>query len=232
MVESYTDTPISLSPVIKAVSGGCNLRCNYCFYSGNQPEIKRMSVDTLEALTKHLLESPSKHFNFIWHGGEPMLLGIEFYEKALEAQTRYKRSDQDIRNSLQTNATLINQGWVDFFKRNSFGVGVSIDGPAELHDLVRVQTDGRGSYDQVVSGINQLKAANISFGGIAVVNRITVNHPETMFAFIKDGGIPMALNRCNANTDDPEEVRKLAVGPAEYNAFLLKIFDLWILLMN
>lgn len=157
-----------------------------------------------------------------------MLLGINFYEQALALQGKYKKPGQDIRNSLQTNATLVTGEWVEFFKKNNFGVGVSVDGPSHIHDQVRVHPDGSGSYARVLSGINLLKAGGISFGGIAVVNSITIRDPEVMFAFIKEVDIPMALNRCNAKDGDSKEVKELAIDPGKYSKFLLNMFDLWI----
>ncbi|MCL4367089.1 radical SAM protein, partial [Patescibacteria group bacterium] len=230
MVEKISDNqiPLSISPVIKAVSAGCNLRCGYCFYSGNQPEIKRMSDETLDLVISHVLAGPSRTYNFIWHGGEPTLLGTDFYIKAFDLQEKYRRPDQSVHNSIQTNATLLNRDWIDFIKTYKFGVGVSIDGPSKYHNSVRVNASGRGSFDDVMFGINLLKTHGLSFGGIAVVNSHTVNKPETLYKFIKEVSIPIALNPCHAKPEDPQSVKDLAVDPSDYYDFLTKIFELWI----
>jgi len=130
----------SLSLIIKVVST-CNLACRYCdadIYSNH-----RMSLDTVSQIITKALDYADR-VEFIWHGGEPLLMGIQFYEKVVELQKRYRRKGQTIENALQTNGTLINQEWVDFFKANDFHVGVSLDGPPEVHNAIGYLRVARG----------------------------------------------------------------------------------------
>jgi len=110
-----------------------------------------LSLDTVSQIVKKALDY-ADYVEFIWHGGEPLLMGIQFYEKVVELQKRYKREGQTIENDLQTNGTLISQEWVDFFKANDFHVGVSLDGPPEVHNANRVFRSGQGSFEQVMRG--------------------------------------------------------------------------------
>jgi len=155
----------SLSLIIKVVSA-CNLACRYCdadIYSNH-----RMSLDTVSQIITKALDY-ADHVEFIWHGGEPLLMGIQFYEKVVELQKRYKREGQTIENDLQTNGTLISQEWVDFFKANDFHVGVSLDGPPEVHNANRVFRSGQGSFEQVMRGIRLLKENGVKFRVLAVI---------------------------------------------------------------
>ena len=138
----------SLSLIIKVISA-CNLACRYCdadIYSN-----RRMSLDTVSQIIKKALDYADR-VEFIWHGGEPLLMGIQFYEKVVELQKRYRREGQTIINDLQTNGTLISQEWVDFFKAIDFHVGVSLDGPPEVHNANRIFRNGQGSFEQVMRG--------------------------------------------------------------------------------
>lgn len=230
MVEQSSDCfePVSLSPVIKVVSAGCNLRCPYCFYSGHQPEIRKMSEEALDILTENLLAEPVKYIDFIWHGGEPTLMGIDFYQKVLEVQEKYKKPGQVVENSIQTNGTIIDKDWAQFFKENNLRPGLSMDGPAEFHNLTRINAAGRGTFASVMASIVALQETNVPVGAIAVINKHTVLEPEKMFNFVKGMKIPFLMNRCEAVPSDSECIKSLAPSPDEYYQFLTKIFDLWI----
>jgi len=157
----------SLTVIIKVISA-CNLACRYCdadIYSNRQ-----LSLDTISQIIKKALDYADR-VEFIWHGGELLLMGIQFYEKVIELQKRYKREGQTIINSLQTNGTLINQEWVDFFKANDFHVGVSLDGPPEVHNANRIFKSGQGSFEQVMRGIGLLKENGVNFGVVAVITK-------------------------------------------------------------
>ena len=154
----------SLSLIMKVVST-CNLACRYCdadIYSN-----RRMSLDTLsQVITKAL--NYADYVEFIWHGGEPLLMGIQFHEKAVELQKRYKREGQTIVNTLQTNGTLISQEWVDFFKANDFHVGVSLDGAPEVQNANRIFRNGQGSFEQVMRGVRLLRENGVEFGVLEI----------------------------------------------------------------
>lgn len=216
-----------LSPVIKVVSAGCNLRCGYCFYSGNQPEIKKMSIDILEVLTEKFLEG-TKFVRFIWHGGEPTIMGTDFYRKAIEIQKKLKRPSQVIKNSIQTNATLLDNKWIDFIQERNISPGISLDGPRQLHNITRKNANGQGSFDQVVEGMELLRQAKITFRPIAVVNSKTVDCPEEIFWFFYNLGLSFSVNMCTSFPSDPDDVKKLAISPMQYAKFLARLLELWL----
>ena len=216
-----------LSLIIKGIST-CNLACKYCdadIYSN-----RKMDFRTLATLIKKAL-SYGKIIDFIWHGGEPTLLGIEFYEKALYLQNIFKRKDQIVRNSIQTNGTLLNEQWVRFFKDNKFSVGISLDGQQALHNANRVFKNGNGSFDNVFRGIKLLRDAKVNSGVLAVITEDTLNTKPKDFLdfFIKNGIFNFGLNwqrpAYNIQRDD-NLVR------SKYSDFLNGLFDVWYKLGN
>lgn len=215
------------SPVIKVVSAGCNIRCDYCFYAGWQPEIKIMNEETLrEVINKCLSVAPS--VRFIWHGGEPTIPGVEYYERMIEICDELRRPDQRIFHSIQTNATLLDQRWIDFFKKNDFGVGVSIDGPEDIQNYARVDIHGKGTFKRVMKGINLLRDNNMKFGTVAVINSHSVAYPDEIFDFFYGEGMNFNANPCTANPYDDEAVRRLAIDPFAYTNFVLRLADRWL----
>lgn len=219
---------LPLSPIIKVVSGGCNLRCPYCFYSGHQPEIKVMDEDTLEVVVKRVMIASPKLVTFYWHGGEPTIAGLDFYRKAIKAQERFKMPRQKVFNRIQTNGTLLNQEWVNFFRENNFGVGVSIDGPSQFHNLTRTDAVGKGTFNRVLRSINYLQEAGISPGAIVVVNKFNLGYPEEIFEFMYRHRINFSANPCSAKPTDPPETKSLTISYEEYSNFLMKLFDIWL----
>lgn len=218
----------SLSPIMKVVSGGCNLRCSYCFYSGHQPEIKLMAKDTAYTIVERIINASPKFVTFIWHGGEPTLAGIEFYQYIIDIQNRLILPGQVIRNTIQTNGTLIDEEWADFFRNNDWGVGVSIDGPEHLYNLNRIDTGGQGTFNRIQKAINILKEKGLKVGAIAVINRLNLGYPKEIFDFIYGQKLSFYANPCSAKPTDSDVVKNLSISPTEYSEFLLKLFDLWL----
>ncbi|MBV8098831.1 MAG: radical SAM protein, partial [Verrucomicrobia bacterium] len=150
---------------MKTISA-CNMACRYCdadIYSH-----KRISFEVVAHLVKKALKT-STDVSFVWHGGEPLLLGKEFYRKAVWLQQRFKLPEQRVTNSLQTNGTLLDEGWLDFFDQVGFSIGLSLDGPAQLHDTHRVLAKGPGSFEKVMRAARLMKERNREFGVLAVV---------------------------------------------------------------
>ncbi len=220
---------ISISPVIKLVGTSCNLRCPYCFYEGKQDtKLHVMNENILITILGRLFSASPMNIQFIWHGGEPLLAGLEYFKRIVDLQDQLAPPNIKIRNSVQTNATLINEEWANFFAKNDFGVGVSLDGPQDIHNRTRFNTAGKGSFGNVMRGINHLRNAGINVGAIAVVNSYSVKFPDEIFAFFYQNGLSFSANECLALPDDPPNVKNLAVDPIEYVHFLLRIFDLWL----
>jgi uncharacterized protein len=212
----------SLSLIIKVVST-CNLACRYC--DANTHSNRRVSLDTVSHIIKKALDYADR-VEFIWHGGEPLLMGIQFYEKVVELQKRYRREGQTIMNSLQTNGTLISQEWVDFFKANDFKVGVSLDGPPEVHNANRIFRNGQGSFEQVMRGIRLLKENGVEFGVLAVITKETVRLGAKKFLdfFIENGIFSIGILR-----QRPALIigRTDALPREEFDKFAIELFDYW-----
>ncbi|HZG34062.1 MAG TPA: radical SAM protein [Sphingopyxis sp.] len=158
----------SMTAIMKATRL-CNLRCTYCHSWRGAPS-RPMTFEVMARATRDLLSSPAvREVDFVWHGGEVTLLPVAFFAKAVYLQLLFKRTGQTVRNAIQTNATLISDGWIDFWQAHDFEVGVSIDATPELHDSRRLDKAGRGSWAAVQRGVARLKAGGIRFGGLAVL---------------------------------------------------------------
>lgn len=174
----------------KPAGAACNLRCSYCYYLEKrdlyQGSSQLMDEETLELFIKEYIEAQTTpEVMFIWHGGEPLLRPIAFYQRALELQQRYAKG-RKIDNCIQTNATLLTDEWCKFLQKNNFLVGVSIDGPRHMHDALRKRAQGEGSYSDVIRGIRLLAKYHIEWNAMATVNAINVEHPMEFYHFFRD----------------------------------------------
>ncbi len=237
------DLPIPpvFNVMVKPAGPACNLACKYCFYLDktqffSDDEIFRMSDDVLEKFTKDYIEALGNipEINFSWQGGEPTILGVDFFRKAVELQKKYANGKK-ITNALQTNGTLINDEWCEFFKENNFLIGVSIDGPRELHDAFRVDKKNEGSFDNVVQGIEFLKKHKVDFNALTVVNQLNSQHPLKVYHFLKNLGvefiqfIPIVEQKVfDPKSEVQADVTDFSVKPKEFGKFLSKIFDEWV----
>lgn len=184
--------PLAFNIMVKPVGSLCNLDCNYCYYldkaeiyGGKEP---LMSLETLERFTKSYIEAnevPEVCFN--WHGGEPLLAGLDFYKKAIEFQKKYSNG-KTVHNTIQTNATLINPEWASFFRENNFLVGVSIDGPKEIHDRYRKDKGRKPSFDRVIAGIECLYKRNVEYNTMTTVNKASESNGLLIYSFLKSIG--------------------------------------------
>lgn len=231
----------------KPAGASCNLRCKYCYYlekSTLTPHPRPMSDEVLESFVRQYIEAQTTlEVNFTWHGGEPLLRPISFYEKALEYQQRYARGRQ-IFNCIQTNATLIDDKWAEFFSRNNFLVGVSIDGPEEIHNSMRKGADGRGSYQDVLRGLRALARHGVEWNAMAVVNSLNVKDPIGFYCFFRDELdcrflqftpivertklLPDGSLRLCSGRETGGEITSDSISPAEWGDFLCGLFDEWI----
>jgi uncharacterized protein len=220
-----------LSLILK-VTSECNLSCKYCHYLGKGDEnldTQKLDVNILKQAIASLLSLGPREVEFIWHGGEPLLRNIEFYSEAVRIQRASCEPNQKITNSIQTNATLLDTTWVEFFRQEEFHVGVSIDGPEELHNAQRVTRSSDGSFQDVMQGIELLRNANISFGALVVVTKNSLAYQDDIFRFFVDHGIlnfdflPHAEIVSGTNKWHP-----LSVTVSEFTDFMLKIMKLWL----
>lgn len=171
-------------PIIKVVGDFCNLRCRYCFYNTEDQLTSRiMSDELLDKFLEEYIRLFTNDIMFIWHGGEPLLAGLSFFQKIVNLQTKYRKSHQIIKNNIQTNATLINDDWAKFFKAHNFRVGVSLDGDKKSHDFFRINNAGHGSFDQAIKGIEILRRYGIEPGIIQTITRGHLNRVREDFIF-------------------------------------------------
>ena len=180
--------PFSL--LIKPTGSDCNLDCCYCFYKDKTTSVarqkQRMSDEVLEKLIIDYLKLPLAEPAFAWQGGEPTLMGLDFYEKVIQLQKKYRQPDQQINTSLQTNAILLDRKWARFLHDNKFLVGLSIDGPGELHDYYRMDKSGSRTFDKVMQAVENCKIHNVDFNVLVLLNNKNVEHPDRLFDFFID----------------------------------------------
>ncbi len=220
----------------KPVGALCNLRCKYCYYidKKNQHTEKGslvMSDDILERyIVQHIEASTEETIFFSWHGGEPLMAGIEFFRKVITLQKKHKPSGVEIVNGVQTNGTLIDNKWAWFFAENNFIVGISIDGPGDMHNKLRTTSDGRSSLQEVLRGYEILQRYKIKSEILCVVNSFNVKFPLIIYDFFKEIGaryitfLPLVVKRPGTKSG----VSRASVPPLEFGMFLISVFDEWI----
>lgn len=201
-----------------------------------------MSDDTLEEFVKSYIHANSENVYFTWQGGEPTLAGIDFFEKAIRLQQQYADGKQ-IHNAFQTNGILINDKWGEFLKRNNFLIGISIDGPKELHDVYRVSKSGNGTFEKVMKGIDILNKYEIDYNTITVINNVNVRHPQKVYQFLKTLGTQhfQFIELLETNTfeqesipvwlvdeEKPSSVCDFSTLALSYGQFMAHIFEQWV----
>src|SRR5664280_868139 len=220
----------------KPVGSNCNLNCQYCYYLGKKslyPDTDHflMTDDILEEyIIQHIQASTEDVINFSWHGGEPLLAGIDFYRKALRLQSTYKPAGKTILNCIQTNGILINEEWCKFIEKEGFIIGISIDGPAEFHNTFRRTKDGDNTWQQVIRGYQLLKQHGVSPEILCVVNSENVRHPLVIYNFLKQMGAKYITFLPLIEPDDGSTrgVSSNSVPSEEFGFFLSDVFDNWV----
>jgi len=220
---------------VKPAGAQCNLACVYCYYLTKSrlypgAESFRMAGDILEAyIRQHIEAAPHPEIAFSWHGGEPTILGLNFFRQIVAVQNTYRRPGDRIRNGIQTNGILLNEEWGLFLAEEDFAVGLSLDGPPELHDRHRVTPTGRPTHRRVMRGYEILRRHRIACDILCVVNADNVRYPAEVYGFFKDIGaryinfLPLVEPRPAS-----ESGVSGATVPAEaWGDFLCTVFDLW-----
>ncbi len=236
----------SFSVLAKPIGPTCNLDCDYCFYLEKDqlyPEAQhfRMDSELRASFIKQKIEGQQGDtVHFTWQGGEPTLLGVDYFREVVRLQQKYS-GEKKIENGFQTNGMLLDDAWCQFFKDNNFLVGLSIDGPEAFHDRYRVDKKGSGSFSQVMDGLELLKKYSVDFNTLTVVNASNQSHPDEIYDFLKSIGsrywqfIPL-VERLHtgdgmlAAPDETEDVPmgKWSVDPQTYGEFLNRIFQRWV----
>ena len=231
----------------KPVGAACNLQCSYCYYLEKSrlydASSQLMSDEMLELFIREYIHSQTTlEVLFTWHGGEPLLRPISFYERALELQRQYANGRR-IANCIQTNATLIDDEWCEFFRKNNFLVGVSIDGPQMMHDSLRTSRRGESSYRDVMRGLRLLNRHRVEWNAMATVNAANVEHPLEFYRYFRDEldcqflqFTPVVERRYMSGGEsrlmhaaEPSgELVPYSVTAEQWGRFLCAIFDEWV----
>ncbi|MBN2431362.1 MAG: anaerobic sulfatase maturase [Acidobacteria bacterium] len=218
---------------VKPAGGRCNLACDYCYYverSAAGPDgPARMPEELLTAyIVQHLAAATGPEIRFSWHGGEPTLLGLDYFRRIVELQRRHCPSGVSIRNGLQTNGTLLDDPWARFLAAEGFAVGVSLDGPAEMHDRFRRTRHGRSSFDRALQGYRRLRQQGVPADVLCVVNAHNVRQPLAVYRFFKEIGAPYVSFLPLVERQSDGSVGERSVPPAAWGDFLCAVFDEWV----
>ena len=254
-IKPTISVPPGIHVVAKPIGPACNLDCEYCFYLEKQAlygvgEDYRMSDKVLAHFIRSYVEAqPTPVVEFVWQGGEPTLLGLDFFRKVVALQRPFA-GRKTITNSLQTNGTLLDDEWCRFLKQHNFMVGLSLDGPREIHDRYRRDRNGKGTFDAVMRGLRLLRKHGVEYNIMAGVARETARRPLDVYRFFKAEGVefiqftpiverlpdasagkhglrlagPAKLDEAEPHT----EVTPWSVIPEEYGDFLIAVYEEWV----
>lgn len=225
----------------KPSSFQCNLKCDYCFYLEKESQFtheKWMDDSTLKEFIKQYIAASGNQVYFTWQGGEPTLAGLDFFRKVIHYQQRYA-GQKRIFNALQTNGILLNNEWCAFLKEHEFLVGISIDGPQELHDRYRRSNSGNGTFAKVIAAIERLKSYQVEFNTLTVINNVNVHYPLEVYHFLKSIGSKHMqfielLETGTPNIDfsghseNTFRIIDFSVPPTAYGKFMSTIFMQWL----
>jgi uncharacterized protein len=255
-----TNSPAAAFHVLAKPTGAiCNLDCKYCFFLSKEMlypgDRFRMSDELLQTYIRQLLESqPLGEVNIAWQGGEPTLMGIDFFRRAIQYVEQYRKPGQTILHTMQTNGTLLNDEWCAFFKEHNFLIGLSVDGPRDMHDAYRVDKRGRGSFDDVMSGCEVLGRHQVDVNILCTIHAANADHPLEVYRFFRDElkaaymqFIPIVERTTEAlipvanlgwgkrpggdrplYTQHGGQVTERSVGAEQFGRFLVAIFDEWV----
>ncbi|MBM3212831.1 anaerobic sulfatase maturase [Candidatus Poribacteria bacterium] len=219
----------------KPIGPICNLSCQYCYYLKKkslypEDELFPMSDHILENyIIQHIEASPGPVISFSWHGGEPTLLGLDYFRKIVAFQRKHRPSNKRIINGIQTNGVLLNENWCRFLSAERFAVGLSLDGPQEMHDLYRLTRDNKPTHEQAMRGYNFLRQFGIYCDILCVINEYNVKYPAQIYNFFKSikaryiSFLPLVEHQL----DTKEGVREHTVPAESLGDFLCTIFDEW-----
>ena len=235
-----TAPPPAFHVMAKPRGAVCNLACRYCYYLAKEDlypaSAFRMGDEVLDAFTRQYIEAQQvPEVTFAWQGGEPTLMGLDFFRRAVALQERYRRPGMRVQNALQTNATTLDEEWCRFFREQGFLVGVSLDGPRPLHDAYRADKAGRPTFDRVMAGIALLEQHGVDFNILATVHAANAPHPLEVYRFLRDevGAafiqfIPIVERDHTGGHHQGVRVTARSVTGRQYGEFLSTIFDEWV----
>jgi serine-type anaerobic sulfatase-maturating enzyme len=249
--------PAAFHLLAKPTGAVCNLDCEYCFFLSKEmlyPGSRfRMADELLEEYIRQLIEAHagSPHVTIAWQGGEPTLMGLDFFRRSVELTARYLRPGQRAEHTIQTNGTLLDEEWAAFFAENGFLVGISIDGPRELHDRYRVNKGGKGSFDDVMRGLGHLREAGVEWNALTTIHAANAGHGRDVYRFLRDecgarfiqlipiieriseaaeeGSVPWTSWRDRPlYVQEGSRVSGRSVTAEQYGRFLIDVFEEWV----
>ncbi len=249
--------PPAFHLLAKPTGAQCNLDCDYCFFLSKEmlyPDSRfRMSDEQLDAYLRQLIEAHSRvpEVTIAWQGGEPTLMGLDFFRRSVEIAARYLKPGQRAVHTIQTNGTLIDAEWAAFFKEHDYLVGISIDGPREVHDAYRVTKGGRGSFDKVMRGLAHLREAQVEFNALTTLHAANAGRAGEVYRFLRDdcgarymqfipiiermpeaaldGAVPWSSWRDRPLYEQRGDyVTGRSITGAQYGRFLIDVFEEWV----
>ncbi len=234
------DTPPAFHVLVKPRGAICNLDCKYCFFlskEGLYPgSTFRMTDELLEAYIRQLIEAHRiPEVTIAWQGGEPTLMGLDFYVRASEYVEKYRKPDTTINYTIQTNGTLLDDEWCEFFREHKYLVGISVDGPRELHDTYRVDKGGRPTFDRVMNGWHLLQKHGVDSNVLCTVHAANGDHPLDVYRFFRDElraefvqFIAIVERDNETGFQEGSSVTSRSIGAKQYGNFLKSVFDEWV----
>jgi len=235
-----TQSPLPYHVLAKPTGAICNLDCAYCFFLKKEQLYPgsdfRMSDEVLKKYIRQYIQSqPGSEITIAWQGGEPTLMGLEFFHRAVAYAKEFKRPGQRITYTIQTNGVLLDDDWGKFLKKHNFLVGISIDGPAKLHNTFRLDKGGKPTFERVIAGLNFLKKHHVDTNILCTVNAVNGDHPLEVYRFFRDElnadfiqFIPIVERQNTTGYQEGDQVTERSVGPKQWGDFLKAIFDEWV----
>ena len=235
-----TTCPPAFHIMLKPRGAICNLDCEYCYFLSKEmlyPGSRfRMADDLLAEYTRQYIDAHrSPIVTFGWQGGEPTLMGLDFFRRAVAHQQTFSKPGLQIHNALQTNGVTLDDEWCRFFREHNFLIGISIDGPRELHDAYRIDKGGAPTFERVMRGLELLKRHGVEFNVLTTVHAANADHPLDVYRFLRDEVdtqfmqfIPIVERDNDTGFQQGEQVTARSVAGRQYGRFLVSIFDEWV----
>lgn len=232
--------PAAFHVMAKPTGARCNCTCDYCFFLKKEDLYPgsdfRMSDEVMESYIRQMIEAHrAPEVQIAWQGGEPTLMGLDFFERAVDVERKYARPGQCIVNTLQTNGLLIDETWCRFLRDNDFLVGLSVDGPREIHDVYRRDKGGKSVFDRVIRAARLMQNHGVAFNILCTVNAANSHRPLEVYRFFRDKLrarylqlIPIVERADETGARQGARLTERSVEPAEYGRFLIAIFDEWV----
>lgn len=222
--------PMSL--LIKPASGNCNMNCKYCFYADEMrnretPSYGMMSLNTLENIVRKTLQNAERHCTIAFQGGEPTLVGLDFYKHLIEFEEKYKKSNQVIHHNIQTNGYSLDADWAEFFVKHNFLVGLSVDGTKEIHNANRLGNDGKDTFNKIMRTVELFKSKGVEFNTLTVVTSKSATHANQIYSFFKRNGLDYQQYIACLPPIGEENNQINSITASQYGIFLKDLFQQW-----